>query len=283
MNLCISSIYKPLIRGLPWNPRDPDFIWKGKGSCSVMSSSSLPGGLQPTRLLHPWDFPGKSTGVGCHCLHLAPYLLLSSSFLGWSHLTAGHWKFSLIAQSYCGHAILEWLSIFLCSIGVGLFLPFLSTLTASFGGRSVSKVPPTCLSPAQKQTLFPFISSILHPQNILATDIICVGHDSLRGLISFYSLCKLSICSWISLSSPAFWCYSLFTSNLKFSTPILFALKNQDITPIFLLSRGFYVSLSVLGMFSLLHLFQFFLLNSSFSVLSHSCNCQSLFIPLCPG
>ena len=25
-------------------------------------------GLQPTRLLHPWDFPGKSTGVGCQCL-----------------------------------------------------------------------------------------------------------------------------------------------------------------------------------------------------------------------
>ena len=24
--------------------------------------------LQPSRLLHPWDFPGKSTGVGCHCL-----------------------------------------------------------------------------------------------------------------------------------------------------------------------------------------------------------------------
>ena len=33
-----------------------------------MSVSSLPHGLQPTRLLHPWDFPGKSTGVGCHCL-----------------------------------------------------------------------------------------------------------------------------------------------------------------------------------------------------------------------
>ena len=29
---------------------------------------SDPHGLQPTRLLHPWDFPGKSTGVGCHCL-----------------------------------------------------------------------------------------------------------------------------------------------------------------------------------------------------------------------
>ena len=23
---------------------------------------------QPTRLLHPWDPPGKNTGVGCHCL-----------------------------------------------------------------------------------------------------------------------------------------------------------------------------------------------------------------------
>ena len=34
------------------------------------SDSSRPHGLQPTRLLHPWDFPGKSTGVGCHCLSL---------------------------------------------------------------------------------------------------------------------------------------------------------------------------------------------------------------------
>ena len=33
-----------------------------------MSDSSRPHGLQPTRLLCPWDFPGKSTGVGCHCL-----------------------------------------------------------------------------------------------------------------------------------------------------------------------------------------------------------------------
>jgi len=30
--------------------------------------SSRPHGLQPTRLLHLWDFAGKSTGVGCHCL-----------------------------------------------------------------------------------------------------------------------------------------------------------------------------------------------------------------------
>ena len=33
-----------------------------------MSDPQRPHGLQPSRLLHPWDFPGKSTGVGCHCL-----------------------------------------------------------------------------------------------------------------------------------------------------------------------------------------------------------------------
>ena len=33
-----------------------------------------PHGLQPTRLLSPWDFPGRSTGVGCHC-HIAKFSL----------------------------------------------------------------------------------------------------------------------------------------------------------------------------------------------------------------
>ena len=43
--------------------------WKVKSlSRSVVSNSSQPHGLQPTRLLHPWDFAGKSAGVGCHCL-----------------------------------------------------------------------------------------------------------------------------------------------------------------------------------------------------------------------
>ena len=33
-----------------------------------MSDPQRPQGLQPSRLLRPWDFPGKSTGVGCHFL-----------------------------------------------------------------------------------------------------------------------------------------------------------------------------------------------------------------------
>ena len=33
-----------------------------------MSDSVRPHRRQPTRLLCPWDSPGKNTGVGCHCL-----------------------------------------------------------------------------------------------------------------------------------------------------------------------------------------------------------------------
>ena len=36
---------------------------------SGMSDSVRPHRRQPTRLRHPWDSPGKNTGVGCHFLH----------------------------------------------------------------------------------------------------------------------------------------------------------------------------------------------------------------------
>ena len=55
--------------GLPFpSPMHESEKWKW--SHSVVSNSSRPHGLQPTRLLRPWDFPGKSTGVGCHCLRI---------------------------------------------------------------------------------------------------------------------------------------------------------------------------------------------------------------------
>ena len=34
----------------------------------AVSDSLQPYGLLPTRLLYPWDFPDKNTGVGCHFL-----------------------------------------------------------------------------------------------------------------------------------------------------------------------------------------------------------------------
>ena len=61
--------------GLPFpSPMHKSEKWKW--SRSVVSDSSWPHGLQPTRLLRPWDFPSKSTGVGCHCL-LQQFILLT--------------------------------------------------------------------------------------------------------------------------------------------------------------------------------------------------------------
>ena len=39
-----------------------------KVSHSVVSDSLRSRGLQPARLLCPWDFPGKNTGMGSHFL-----------------------------------------------------------------------------------------------------------------------------------------------------------------------------------------------------------------------
>ena len=54
-----------------------------KWSRSVVSDSLRPRGLQPTRLLRPWDCPGKSTGVGCHCLLRYQELTFPKYWMPW--------------------------------------------------------------------------------------------------------------------------------------------------------------------------------------------------------
>ena len=59
-------------RGLPLpSPMHESEKWKWSHS---VVSLWRPHGLQRTRPLCPWDFPGKSTGVGCHCLLYLPML-----------------------------------------------------------------------------------------------------------------------------------------------------------------------------------------------------------------
>ena len=71
-------------RTLEWVAISFPSAWKWKWSHSVVSDSSQSNGLQPTRLLSPWDFPGKSTGVGFHCLlHTSSsvHLIIQFSFI----------------------------------------------------------------------------------------------------------------------------------------------------------------------------------------------------------
>ena len=54
-------------RTLEWVAISLSNAWKWKVKVKSLSSSRSQG-LQPPRLLRPCDFPGKSTGVGCHRL-----------------------------------------------------------------------------------------------------------------------------------------------------------------------------------------------------------------------
>ena len=42
--------------------------YESESEVAQLCPTLRPHGLQPTRLLHPWNFLGKSTGVGCHFL-----------------------------------------------------------------------------------------------------------------------------------------------------------------------------------------------------------------------
>ena len=73
-------------RTLEWVAISFSSAWKWKVKVKSLSRVRLywTHGLQPTRLLRPWDFLGKSTGVGCHCLlQQAPFspLIYSTNHL----------------------------------------------------------------------------------------------------------------------------------------------------------------------------------------------------------
>ena len=55
---------------LPGTAADPNAAAAAESlqSCPNLCDPVRPHRQQPTRLLCPWDSPGKSTGVGCHCL-----------------------------------------------------------------------------------------------------------------------------------------------------------------------------------------------------------------------
>jgi len=63
-----SSWLSSILR-LNLNQLTNDMKWKErKWNRSVVSDFLWPHGPEPARLLYPWDFPGKNTGMDCHIL-----------------------------------------------------------------------------------------------------------------------------------------------------------------------------------------------------------------------
>ena len=109
--------------GLPFpSPMHESEKWKWNRL--VVSDSERPHGLQPTRLLHPWYFPGKSTGVGCHCLlriailtgvklyHCCLDLHCSNNHQCWAslHVPISHLYvfFARCLFGFSAHFLIEW-------------------------------------------------------------------------------------------------------------------------------------------------------------------------------
>ena len=70
-------------------------------SCSVMSDSFLPHELSSTRLLCPWNSPGKNTGVGFH------FLLQRIFPTQGSNLGLLHWRQILYLLSHKGSLVIR--------------------------------------------------------------------------------------------------------------------------------------------------------------------------------
>ena len=86
----VGSLFSTKFEGSLWSPRSRERSSIGMLLLLLLSHFSRvrlqqPHGLQTTRLLHPWDFLGKSTGVGCHCLLCLSLYVLSKPSQVLSH------------------------------------------------------------------------------------------------------------------------------------------------------------------------------------------------------
>ena len=69
---------------------------------SVVSDSVWPHRWQPTRMPHPWDSPGKNTGVGCHFLLQCMKVKSESEVTQSCHTLSDPMDFSLPGSSVHG-------------------------------------------------------------------------------------------------------------------------------------------------------------------------------------
>ena len=100
-----------------------------------MSDSVRPHRQQPTRLLCPWDSPGKNTGVGCHFL-LQCMKVKSEKVLSHARLLATPWTAAYQAPLSMGFSRQEyWSGVPLPSPKLKLFMMKLLGLCWWLSGR----------------------------------------------------------------------------------------------------------------------------------------------------
>ena len=167
------------------------FTTEVKWSCSVLSDSLRLHGLQPTRLLRPWNFPGKNTGVGCH--------FLLQEFFSTQGMNPGllHYRQTLDRLSHQGSPralLLFYISGSLKSVPLGYIPDFdrAAFLSGDYRGESVSS--PFCLlwtvsipwllaafmpwKPAMASQVF-YIASVQHQLSFplsFITSVVILGH-----------------------------------------------------------------------------------------------------------
>ena len=67
-----------------------------------MHTQLRPTFCNPGRLLCPWDFSGKDTGVGCHFLLQGTFL---TQGLNLGHLHLLHWQMDSLLMSHLGSQV----------------------------------------------------------------------------------------------------------------------------------------------------------------------------------
>ena len=79
---------------------------------SVMSNSLWSSGLWSTRILCPWDSPGKNTGVSCHAVLQGIFTTQVQNHISWISFIAGrflllnHWGSPMMLQMASVHYFL---------------------------------------------------------------------------------------------------------------------------------------------------------------------------------
>ena len=85
-------------------------------SHSVVTNSLQHYGLQPTRLLCLWDFPGKNTGVGCH------FLRHGISQTQGSNPCLLHWQADSLPLSHLGSLCNLHIPGYFCHLGADMYV-----------------------------------------------------------------------------------------------------------------------------------------------------------------